>query len=46
MVDFGEIALQYDDETRSSTVTALTDCDVWVLPPLSLIVEKEQLEKV
>ena len=46
MVDFGEIALEYNDETRSSTVTALTDCDVWVLPPLSLVLEKEELGKI
>ena len=46
MVDFGEISLEYSDETRSSTVTALTDCDVWVLAPLSLIFDKVELGKV
>ena len=37
MVDFGEISLYYNDETRHSTVIAQTDCEVWVLPPLFMI---------
>ena len=30
MVGFGEIALLYDDK-RSASITALTNCEVWVL---------------
>jgi CRP-like cAMP-binding protein len=30
MIGFGEIALLYNDK-RTASITALTDCDTWVL---------------